>query len=422
MKTILRTFFVLSLTMACTTEDTPEILKENDNQENPQTENPQTETTNNVEDLQGDWFRVGGNNPTNNGMLVRVIEDQGVIILPQDSGFEKEDIKWKDILSKESDNYDYSELGSDYNYYDAQIEIGTDDTLRISVAAAGPGNIQKWVRDFAEFDDCTPYQPENNEGNINEFWDAINETDVYTELLPAITGPGGGYYTVVLTNDSGVVPGLKVTSSNDTLGAIANSTAAETNDENTRTTSFLAYPGISYDIAAHYSSFVPASTSPTSYEINWNYTDIVDCYEPNNELSQAKSVPKNEIIEAYALTGHINNSVTYGEPQSYDYYSTQLREPAKIKVELLEVPSSVNLNVKIFTTDGQQLITDYEEVSGVVSEDGAIYNTQTSSILQEGTYIIRVTIGGSRPTVVNDDQDIPDHWNSPYTFKITTTD
>ena len=267
-----------------------------------------------------------------------------------------------------------------------------------------------------------PYEPMNDGNTINEFWDAINETDLYTGLLPAVTSPGGGYYTVVLTNDSGVVPGLKVTSSNDTTGAISNSTAAATSDENTRTTSFLVYPGVSYDIAAHYSSHVPAGTSPTPYEIIWSYTDIVDCYEPNDEFSEAKAIPKNEIIEAYALTGHINNSVTYGEPQSYDYYSIQLREPAKIKVELLEVPSSVNLNVKVFTTNGQQLITDYEEVSGVVSEDGAIYNTQTSSILEEGKYIIRVTIGGSRPTVVNDDQDIPDHWNSPYTFKVTTAD
>ncbi|PIB30442.1 hypothetical protein [Maribacter sp. 4G9] len=423
MKTIVKTLFVLSFAMACTTEDTPDIPNEQQNTENPKNENPKTETTtNNVEALQGDWFRVGGNNPTNNGMLVRVIDEQGVIILAQDSGFDKDDIKWKDILSRDEENYDYSELGSDYNYYNAQMEIGTDDTLRISVAAAGAGNIQKWVRDFAEFNDCMPYEPMNDENTINEFWDAINETDLYTGLLPAVTSPGGGYYTVVLTNDSGAVPGLKVTSSDDTSGAIANSTAAATSDENTRTTSFLVYPEVSYDIAAHYSSHVPAGTSPTPYEIIWSYTDIVDCYEPNDEFSEAKAIPKNEIIEAYALTGHINNSVTYGEPQSYDYYSIQLRKPAKIKVELLEVPSSVNLNVKVFTTDGQQLITDYEEVSGVVSEDGAIYNTQTSSILEEGKYIIRVTIGGSRPTVVNDDQDIPDHWNSPYTFKVTTAD
>ena len=419
MKTILRILFVLSFAMSCTTEETPEIPQEPQNTENPQTENPETETPNNVEDLQGDWFRVGGNNPANNGMLVRVIEEQGVIILPQDSGFEKEDIKWKDILSTETEKYNYMELGSDYSYYDAQMEIGNDDTLRISVAAAGAGNIQKWVRDFAEFNDCMPYEPMNAEDMINEFWDAINETDTYPGLLPAVSSPGGGYYTVVLTNDSGVVPGLKVTSSNDTSGAISNSTAASTNDENTRTTSFLVYPGVSYDIAAHYSSYVPANTSPTPYEINWSYTDIVDCYEPNDEITEAKAIPKNEIIEAYAITGHINNSVVYGDPQSYDFYSVQLRQSAKIKVELLEAPSSVNLNLKIFTPEGQQIITEYEETSGTVSEDGAIYSILTNSIREEGTYIIRVTIGGSRPTVVNHDQEIPDHWNTPYKFKVT---
>ena len=122
MKTIVKTLFVLLFTMACTTEDAPEIPKEQQNTENPKNENPKPETpTNNVEALQGDWFRVAGNNPSNNGMLVRVIEEQGVIILAQDSGFDKDDIKWKDILSRDEENYDYSELGSDYNYYNAQM-------------------------------------------------------------------------------------------------------------------------------------------------------------------------------------------------------------------------------------------------------------------------------------------------------------
>tara|TARA_R110002051_G_scaffold325766_1_gene430973 strand:- start:64 stop:1317 length:1254 start_codon:yes stop_codon:yes gene_type:complete len=414
MKHFLKILFVAYLSMSCTTEDTLEIDKKEEIQENPQTETP-----NNVDDLQGDWFRVGGNNPSNNGMLVRVVNDQGLIVLPQDSGFKKEDIKWKDILSTETTDYIYMELGSDYNYYNAQMEIGSDDTLRISVATAGVGNVQKWVRNFAELDECMPYEPMNTEDSINEYWDAINETDMYPGLLPAVTSPGGGYYTVTLSNDSGVVPGMKVTSSNDTSGAIANSTAAATNDENTRTTSFLVHPEVSYDIAAHYSSFTPASISPTPYKINWNFTDIVDCYEPNNELSEAKSIPKDEIIEAYAITGFINNNVVFGEPQSYDYYSVQLRQPAKIKVEFLEVPSSINLNLKIFTTNGEQIVTEYEEISGTVSEDGAIYKIQTSSIREEGTYLVRVSIGGSRTTVVNHDQEIPEHWNTPYKFKVT---
>ena len=423
MKTIVKTLFVLLFTMACTTEDAPEIPKEQQNTENPKNENPKPETpTNNVEALQGDWFRVAGNNPSNNGMLVRVIEEQGVIILAQDSGFDKDDIKWKDILSRDEENYDYSELGSDYNYYNAQIEIGTDDTLRISVAATGAGNIQKWVRDFAEFNDCMPYEPMNDGNTINEFWDAINETDLYTGLLPAVTSPGGGYYTVVLTNDSGVVPGLKVTSSNDTTGAISNSTAAATSDENTRTTSFLVYPGVSYDIAAHYSSHVPAGTSPTPYEIIWSYTDIVDCYEPNDEFSEAKAIPKNEIIEAYAITGYINNSVIYGDPQSYDFYKVQLREPGRIKVEMLEVPSSINVSVQLAKQDESAIVASYEEISGEISSNGSIYNTLTDSTLEEGTYIIRINIGGNRPTVVNDDQDLPEHWNSPYKFRVTSVE
>lgn len=419
MKRFSKILFVVYLAMACTTEDAPEIDQREENQDNPQTENPQTEAPNNVDELQGDWFRVGGNNPINNGMLVRVVNDQGLIVLPQNSGFKKEDIKWKEILSTSTNTYEYSELGSDDNYYDAQMELGIDDTMRISVASAGAGNIQKWVRKFAEFNDCMPYEPINKENTLNEDWDAINETDLYPGLLPAVTSPGGGFYTVSLSNESGVVPGLKITSSIDSSGAISNNTAAATNDENTRISSFLVYPGVSYDIAAHYSSYVPSSTSPTPYTIKWNYTDIMDCYEPNDELLEAKAIPKNEIIEAFAITGHINNYVVFGDPQSYDYYSVQLRQQGKLKVELLEVPSSINLGLKIFTSNGDQISSENEEISGTLTDDGALYSIQTKSALEEGTYIILVNIGGSRATVVNHDSEIPDHWITPYKFKVT---
>ncbi|MCX7548350.1 hypothetical protein OS188_10355 [Xanthomarina sp. F1114] len=100
-----------------------------------------------LHDIQGDWIRIGGNNPTNNGMKINVNEDIGTITDKQQSGFSDGDIKWMDIVGQGSGNYTHQELGSDYNYYPATINFGVDDTLRVDVNHSGAGNLQKWVRE-----------------------------------------------------------------------------------------------------------------------------------------------------------------------------------------------------------------------------------------------------------------------------------
>jgi|GEM_PF-2018453 len=394
---------ILLISLSCSNNDTDEPISE-----------PVS-----LANIQGNWFRVGGNNPANNGIMVNVNEDTGEIILPQESGFLQGDIKWKDIVGEDVNNFNHMELASDYNYYDGEMTLGSDDTLRISVNSVGAGNIQKWVRVLAEIDDCSQYIPSSPSGSQPDTWDEVNETDMHTGLLPGVGDVGGGIYTVTLSNDSGIVPGLKVASVNDTAGAISSGTAVGTSNETERKVSFLAYPGVAYNIEAHYSSYIVSPNPVVNYDINWSFSGKMDCYEPNDIISESKRIPKNQIIEAYALTGYINNSVIANEAQNNDYYKVQLETAKKLKVELLQVPSSVNLSVKILRMDESQVGTSYEEISGVVSEDGAIYNTTTDSVLPAGNYIVRIYIGGTRTTVINDEEATPEHWNMPYKFKVT---
>ncbi|PWK19674.1 hypothetical protein [Xanthomarina spongicola] len=108
--------------------------------------NNNNEPTYNLDALQGDWIRVGGNNPNNEGMVVKVTNDKAKILDPVASGFLVDDIKWKTIEAIDEENYNHLELGSDLNYYNGTIEFGVDDTLRISVGSSGPGSVQKWIR------------------------------------------------------------------------------------------------------------------------------------------------------------------------------------------------------------------------------------------------------------------------------------
>ncbi|HLV37916.1 hypothetical protein [Xanthomarina sp.] len=130
--TIIFLAFLSLILASCSTDDS------SDN--NPQ----QTES---LQEIQGDWIRIGGNYAPNNGMKVYVNSNLGKISDAYNSDFINGDIKWKDIESQGSGHYSYKELGNDYNYYPSSINFGTDDTLRISVNTSGSGNIQKWVRE-----------------------------------------------------------------------------------------------------------------------------------------------------------------------------------------------------------------------------------------------------------------------------------
>ncbi|GGG44440.1 hypothetical protein [Bizionia arctica] len=137
-KISLGVFFMITLSFLITSCSI-DSLDSNDDQQQQQTYP--------LDDLQGNWIRIGGNNPTNNGMKLNVLDNIGEITFAAQSEFNIGDIKWKDIEGQSSGNYTHRELGSDYSYYAASIDFGVDDTLRVNVNNSGAGNIQKWVRE-----------------------------------------------------------------------------------------------------------------------------------------------------------------------------------------------------------------------------------------------------------------------------------
>lgn len=104
-------------------------------------------TEENLDDLMGEWVRIASNNPGADGMIIDISGTTGKLTDKAKSNFVVGDIKWKNIKPVDAENYSYEELGSDYNYYPATMELKADDTLRISVGSSGAGNLQKWVRE-----------------------------------------------------------------------------------------------------------------------------------------------------------------------------------------------------------------------------------------------------------------------------------
>ena len=112
------------------------------------------EPTANVEDLAGEWVRVLSNNPSSDGMILKVTGTNGTITDKARSGFSNGDIKWKGLTAAEAGlgyDFDYEELGSDYNYYQSTMRQD-GDTVYVNVASSGAGNTQKWVKKSAYTD------------------------------------------------------------------------------------------------------------------------------------------------------------------------------------------------------------------------------------------------------------------------------
>ncbi|WP_452226460.1 hypothetical protein [Lacinutrix cladophorae] len=138
LQTINQNFFLFTILAIVSVSCSIDGLEENEQQQQQSTS---------LNDLQGNWIRVGGNNPINNGVKIHVDNNIGKITEPQQSGYAIGDEKWIDIFGLGAGEYTHEELGSDYNYYPATIKYGVDDTLRVDVNHSGAGNIQKWVRE-----------------------------------------------------------------------------------------------------------------------------------------------------------------------------------------------------------------------------------------------------------------------------------
>lgn len=122
--------------------------------EDPQPDpDPDTELNEAVElaKLADTWVRVLSNNPTEDGMKLEVRDDEGVVTDPAASSYSLGDVKWGAITPTAENEYAHEELGSDGNYYSAEMQL-VQDTVFVEVSNSGAGNQQKWVRE----DNYTP--------------------------------------------------------------------------------------------------------------------------------------------------------------------------------------------------------------------------------------------------------------------------
>jgi len=380
-------------------------------------ESGDTNPENNLENLQGKWYRVGDNNPVNNGMEVTVTDDNGKVTHSDNNAYSLNSIKWKDIIATNVMNkYQHQELGSDGAYYDAFMELGQDDTLRVYMGYIEVGNEQKWVRTYnTELNECTPYNAGTGSAAIAGIWSVPNEKDFYPGLLPAVSDPAGGYYIVTLQSTSSM-PWMEIVKQGDAVPVI-NGTPPSINDK-IRTVAISAQYGVSYDVNVW--PFINGAF-PESYSISFEYIGIMDCYEPNDTFAEAKFIPKNETIEAFAN----RNNEGYGVQEKFkDFYKVVLESPAKIQIELLQSPSDNFVNIKLYRENQSHILCSTNPILGDpdTAQNGTLYIETSNQVLDAGVYYIEVFpywTTGHLKSNLDDEESLRDTWLTPYKFKVT---
>ena len=379
---------------------------------------------NNVSALQGEWFRIGSNNPINDGMKVNVDNDNAMVVDPQQSGYQIGAIKWKDIVSQNNGIYFYQELGSNSSYYSAEISLNVDDTLRIDVQSSGAGNIQKWVRQYtiSETDDCRSYDPASFDGNFQANWSEINEVDAFSIMSVPADEYGGGIVNVTVSTDDPVSPCLNLFAGS----ALSNGLATGSNGTSSRSYRFVGHPGSLFSGETTDCDNAPSDQYPWDYVVSWTYSGIMDCYEPNDTFGEAKAIPKNQSISAFGVAGYIDGGTGIYEPQTYDWYKVTITEPSRIRATLNSCPIDIHMHFRFFKTNNTGGISNIsvttEEISGEAHDPGSTYYIQTNSVLEPGTYLIEAhrLRGPNTPDIVKDGESNPVHWSTPYTFMVTT--
>ena len=240
-------------------------------------------------------------------------------------------------------------------------------------------------------------------------WSEPNEKDDYHGFIVIPENVSPGYVKVSLTqNNKDLKPAMVISRDLKKPGAIISGSSAQTNDTFNRTAYFSVHPGMSYSVRVY--PFFNAKTKdyPVSYTLAWEFIEKPDAYEPNDTQTQAKPIDLNKPIEAYAISGHINQYyIRSNDENTYDWYKVTLDNDDKIQVSILDQPSDLEINLRLFTGSGRQI--------GVEKTNQSPMAISTRSELSKGTYYLEVhpRMKGPRKSE-NDTKPIPDHFNTSY--------
>jgi hypothetical protein len=257
--------------------------------------------------------------------------------------------------------------------------------------------------------ECDEYVPTPAGGDQSGDW-----PDPEASGSAACSGPpdpGGGYWTVTASCDAPVNVRL-IVRSGDGPGTIFSESNQGTESPQSITAIFEAAPGWSYAVEAHQAVATDPQDYPVGWSLAWNFTSLVDCYEPNQNSTQAKQLPVDiDNVTAFMVGGHRGNSL---DSDDYaDWYKLVVTEPSQLEVDLIQSPDDIRIRLRLWGLNDNQLAA----AGGGSPGDLATLTYQA----QPGTYFLSVEAAAIGDGAVNTLFDeLPDHLATPYRMNVST--
>ena len=262
--------------------------------------------------------------------------------------------------------------------------------------------------DNFEFDECFPYDPDPRFENIAGAWPAQFTEQLETFTVPTAQRGGGIIDASLISSNSDVLPRLfACVDAECSGGAIVGHTNLDGGSSRVR---FQAAAGQQYRFIVDQFGNASAKEYPVAYTLTIDYSDRLDCWEPNNQIQVARLVARGQSVFAFMIEGYQQNFLTTGTYQ--DWYRFDLRQEAFIEVDIPQAAGQHLMRVQIFDVPddtGASLLVD-----GQQDQAGQPFTTVTARTQEPGTYYIRIRIALSDDSSVSGFGPAPEHWQTEY--------
>lgn len=275
------------------------------------------------------------------------------------------------------------------------------------------------ITNICEPDDMTP-APQNNPSATNECIDytpaSVSGTYVgnwagkeIDKTTIDVSDPGGGLVQVTLNASIPTEAQVRLPGAGDEAVHYGVDVLVS-DDRDERFFTFRAQGQTTYDLELVRLK-TPEEGDVLDYSLTWTYAPNYDCYEVNDTPSQAREIPLDTVIEAFAHPGITDEEGLLVGPGADDYYKFVLEEPTTVALSMIK-PGESALVAEFYTA---------EDVSHLVGTDAlAPAGQETTSEdfeLPPGTHWIKVSVP-TQESVTVDDDPIPADWNNPYKLQV----
>lgn len=255
-------------------------------------------------------------------------------------------------------------------------------------------------------DECVRYTPDAVQGQ---------HRGLLTASAPAMKLPfgandlGGGLFRFVLTANGPVETVVRRRGGVEELPS--GRLITDWGVVGTHTLVFRAQGFEGYELEV--ASFVTLSgADQVEYQLQWTYEPVVDCYERNDTVAQARRIPLGRFTSAFSHAGVIEGDTFSVGPSLTDVYKVVLDAPKKVRLAARK-PNDVALSFELIDATGA--------VQAAISPVGdPLVELQSDEVsLAAGTWFVRVTAFVGQPPVISGETVVvPDDWTRPYTVGV----